>query len=1383
MKQAAYIQNLSYCRFTFPVLFLQSKNIKIINMRTRHLAFIAALAFSVISYSQIDMTITNVSFQLANNIRYNNTNTIRATVRNIGLDTLKTTLNTEVFLSRDQIYDAGDLLLANQVTGDIAPGAEREIFLSNPFSYGQGAPAILQSNYEPGNYYIIAITNFYRIAQSFALPEITNTNNIFVLPTTLSVPNTDLRIVSANIPDTLTLGDNEIDYTYTIDGTDSIHVMYSDGFSISKDSILGIGDIGVGSLGLGGGNAGETRTYNDLRITVPAQTLMGDYYFFAKLDNPQINYGNVVSSMQDRIAETNENNNIIRKRVYVKGLDVDIALQSILCDSVAQRGTALSIAINTKNTGKVNVGGFKNKYYLSTDTIVDALDILFSTTNSGSTVGLVAGNTTTENISYFINSNTAVGTYYLIAMTDTQNAIAEINETNNKFIKRIQIEAQFRDISINSFSSSTNPVNVSTAFYTSAVFKNNGALSVGSFGNNIYLSTDSILSVNDLKLNASLMSSSSINAGATRNVNFSSLTIPANVSTGSYFLILEADAANVVVEKFENNNIATSRLNVVGFNYDLAVNSIDTYPANVPNNSTFVSFNYTVKNNSNTSIATVNSMLYLSTDSIYDNADVLLVNNNKNANISVGGTNLVALGFSLTNATSPGNYYLIIKTDGNNSFNETNETNNFKWVSIRVDAPFRDLTSQFLTDTVNVVRSISKDVIYRIVNNGNIQSTGSQQIKLFLSNDNVLSPSTDQELTALNISNSISAGTYLQYTRTLNLTNSAGLYYLFAVADFNNTLAESNESNNATYTVIKLEERIVDLTLNTDTLSYVVKLNNAARTFPVKVFNTGNSDVSTSVYLYLSNDSTTNLASKTLIGNLSASINQNSFALANFNYTFNSNTTLPSKKYLYYVTDPTGVFAETNENNNYMIIPIEFKPLYVDMGMTAVSTTVNSVATNEIVSGNTITINATMSNIGTDTSPVTSGITVGIYYSEDNLYQTTDVFIGSRSTGPNFPFSLQVDVPSNTLAGNKFIILYADRQGLVTESDETNNIYAIPIKVIDRTYDFSGQFTNANASDSIIAGTSKVITFSGSNTTNFWAGNTAYTKIYLSTDNQYSANDIDVVGNVSLATNSINNTVTTNATINIPVNQASGNYYLIGFIDYNNGVAETNESNNYFNRPIRIVSRSLDLRVDSVRFDNGNEYQHGMATPTLTLRYGNFGNVPLSFQNYPIIRVLLSQDDVADINDIVLRNYSIPYGSMAVNARYTESVSIFIPTNTPIGEYKLIVAMDANNIFVETNEDNNNTAFNYKIRSITTAMESNLTSNEISLYPNPTTDKLHLKTGIIDYAIYSISGAKVEIGKALNNTIDVAHLTNGIYYLRFTKNDTTHNLKFIKQCR
>jgi hypothetical protein len=334
---------------------------------------------------------------------------------------------------------------------------------------------------------------------------------------------------------------------------------------------------------------------------------------------------------------------------------------------------------------------------------------------------------------------------------------------------------------------------------------------------------------------------------------------------------------------------------------------------------------------------------------------------------------------------------------------------------------------------------------------------------------------------------------------------------------------------------------------------------------------------------------------------------------------------------------------------------------------------------------------------------------------------------------------------------------------------------------LDRTYDFSAQFTNVNTSDSIIAGTSKVITYSGSNTTNYVAGNTAYTKIYLSTDNQYSANDIDVVGNVSFATNSTNNTVSTNATVNIPVNQASGNYYLIGFIDYNNGIAETNESNNYFNRPIRIASRSLDLRVDSVRFDNGNEYQQGMATPSIALRYGNFGNVPLSFQDFPIIRILLSQDNVADINDIVLRNYSLPYGSMALNARYTESVSIYIPTNTPIGEYKLIVVIDANNTFVETNEANNSTAFNYKIRSITTGIDSSAVSNLISMYPNPTTDKLYLNAGIIDYSIYSISGAKIEIGKALNNTIDVAHLTNGIYYLRVTKNDTTHNLKFIKQ--
>lgn len=1361
-------------------------------MKRKLLLFVSLLVLSKAVFSQVDMTITNVTISPGATLGYNNDNSFNVILKNLGVDSLKQTLNTEVFLSRDQIWDANDLLLANQVTSSIAPGGEQTINLSVPFSYGGNTPVpIPYQTYQPGTYYIITKTNFYSIMPDFGVTESSKANNEFILATTLAIPNTDLRILSASIPDTVILGRNSLDYSYKIEGDEKIGVTYSDGFFLSKDSILNVGDIRVGGFGNGKYDVGQTITWNDINFDIPLQTLAGNYYLIVALDNATSN--NVNITLQDRVAETNETNNIIKKRIYVKGLEVDVALQSIVGDDILQSGTNIPLLITTQNIGKVNVVGFKNRYYFSTDPVIDALDIVFSATNSGAPSGLVAGGTFNENINMFINANTPSGTYYIIASADADNIIAESNEANNVFVKQIQVVAPYRDISINSLTAPATPINVASAFSLGAQFKNAGSLATGTFGSNIFLSADSILSGNDLKLNTNLISTSSIAGVATSNVTFSSLIIPNTVSSGSYFLILQADANNVVVEKLEDNNVATVRVNVLGFNYDLAINSIDVYPANVPNNGNTMTFNYTMKNNSNTTISTFNSVLYLSADSVYDGSDVLLTSSNKTGTVSVGGTSVVGLGFSIANTVSPGTYYLIVKTDGNNSYSETNETNNFGVVRIAINTPFRDLTTQFLADTVRVVRSVNTDVTYRVVNIGNITSTGGQQIKLYLSNDNVLSTTTDQEIVAFNITNSITAGNYIQYVRTLIMSNPVGTYYLFAVADFNNVLVESNEANNANYTVIKLEERMIDLYAVSDTAKYVVKLNNTARSFPVKVHNNGNSAVETAlVQLYLSNDSTTGTSGKTLIGSVNAFVGQNAFTVANFNYTFNPNTNLPGKKYLVYVVDAGNSLAETNENNNYVIVPVELKAMSVDLIVSAASTTVNSVVTNEVVSGNGIDITASMSNIGTDNT-VTSGIMLGIYYSEDSLYQTSDVYIGQgNNTGPNGTSNVLLSIPSNATAGKRYLIFYADRNNVVVESNEANNVLAIPIKVLEKTYDFYANFTNINPSDSILSGTSKVITYSGINITNYISGNVAYSKIYLSKDTIFDVSDIDVVGNVSLATNSANNAVSTSATINIPINQVAGNYYLIGFIDYGKGVVETNETNNYFHRPIRIAERKLDIMIDSVRFVNGNEFVLGSATPSISARYGNFGNVALSFSNFPIIRIVLSQDNVVDNGDVVLRNYSIPYGSMPLNARYTESISFTIPANTAVGLYKLIVVMDANNVFAETNETNNTKVFNYRISntetdyapdtctfsSLTVKNAENVTVlTKIANLGNTTTSQVGYRLywsadKIFDGSDVSLSAninvadiAARSVSAVSSATVTIPNVSNGIYYV------------------
>ncbi|AUP80939.1 BspA family leucine-rich repeat surface protein [Flavivirga eckloniae] len=75
----------------------------------------------------------------------------------------------------------------------------------------------------------------------------------------------------------------------------------------------------------------------------------------------------------------------------------------------------------------------------------------------------------------------------------------------------------------------------------------------------------------------------------------------------------------------------------------------------------------------------------------------------------------------------------------------------------------------------------------------------------------------------------------------------------------------------------------------------------------------------------------------------------------------------------------------------------------------------------------------------------------------------------------------------------------------------------------------------------------------------------------------------------------------------------------------------------------------------------------------------------------------------------------------------------------------------------------------------------NINSNEISVYPNPTNNKLFVtsKQPIDHITIYSIHGAL--IGEVNNDVIDVSLLANGMYLLKIKTNTGTTTKRFIKK--
>ena len=188
----------------------------------------------------------------------------------------------------------------------------------------------------------------------------------------------------------------------------------------STNSAWDAGDTYLGERAIPALVAGATST-GSTSVTIPAVATTGTRYIIAKAD------ANAV------ITETSETNNKKSKSIKI-GPDLIVSL--ITAPTSAARGSTISVSDTTKNNGGGDAGASTTKLYLSTNTTWDAGDTYLG---SRAVPLLTAGASSSGSTSVTIPSGIATGKYYIIALADDGNAVAETNETNNKRTKAITI--------------------------------------------------------------------------------------------------------------------------------------------------------------------------------------------------------------------------------------------------------------------------------------------------------------------------------------------------------------------------------------------------------------------------------------------------------------------------------------------------------------------------------------------------------------------------------------------------------------------------------------------------------------------------------------------------------------------------------------------------------------------------------------------------------------------------------------------------------------------------------------------------------------------------------------------------------------------------------
>jgi len=209
------------------------------------------------------------------------------------------------------------------------------------------------------------------------------------------------------------------------------------------------------------------------------------------------------------------------------------------------------------------------------------------------------------------------------------------------------------------------------------ITKNQGGCSAAASTTKLYLSSNSTWDTEDVYLGERAIPV--LAAGAT-DTGSTSVTIPDDTTTGTYYIMARSDADNTNPnEASETNNIKNKSIKI---GPDLVVSAL-TAPTSAVRGST-ISVTDTTRNKGGGDAGVSTTKLYLSTNTAYDAGDTYLGERGVPA-LTAGATNTGSTNVTLSAGLSAGSYYIIAVSDANGVVTETSGTNNNKIKSITIN--------------------------------------------------------------------------------------------------------------------------------------------------------------------------------------------------------------------------------------------------------------------------------------------------------------------------------------------------------------------------------------------------------------------------------------------------------------------------------------------------------------------------------------------------------------------------------------------------------------------------------------------------------------------------------------------------------------------------
>lgn len=616
-------------------------------------------------------------------------------------------------------------------------------------------------------------------------------------------------------------------------------------------------------------------------------------------------------------------------------------------------------------------------------------------------------------------------------------------------------------------------------------------------------------------------------------------------------------------------------------------------PSTVAPGGTVTLSSWKVKNQGTAVAGSFQNGFYLSTTSNITAADIYL-GHNSNSSLAPGEEyTWVARTLTIPAGTAPGTYYIGILVDRNNTVAESNENNNFVSRQITVSAPAANLPDLVITTgspTVTpstVAPGGTVSLSSWTVKNQGTADAGPSNTGIYLSTTSTITASD-----ILLVSNSISGlspGISAMFMGSLAVTIPAGTtpgtYYIGILADRNNTVAESDETNNFVSRQITVSAPVVglpELRIKTGSLTVAPLTIAPGGTISLSMWtveNTGTADAGPFRNgIYLSTTSTIT-ASDILLGETN---NHNGLAAggehtwAGGGYTVPAGTT-PGTYYIGVLVDRNNTVAEYNEDNNFVSrqITVAAPVALPDLIITA-HPTVNPLT---VTAGATINISSwTVKNQGTAAAGPFHN---GIYFSTQAVVNPGSVLLnvyshpGGLAAGAEYTWpGGTLTIPATALPGTYYIVIMADHNNQIVESNENNNSRYKSINVVGLPDLVIKPSPGVPILHPLMVKRGYPITLSSWTVQNQGtaAAGPFYNGYYLSTTATITSSDVKIGFNYNSVGLSAGLEHTWGSvTLIIPYSTVPGTYYFGILVDDFNHVTESNENNNFVSRMIEVL--------------------------------------------------------------------------------------------------------------------------------------------------------------------------------------------------------------------